>query len=72
MRTFGHSKKLMRKAGQYCVQVYENDLVDLYDAGCLRLISSELEDFYLLVNEEKYTDDMGLQLDNDSGMALFG
>ena len=71
MKTQGFSKRLIRKAGQYCVQVYEKDFTQLYDAGMLKPISEELEDFYILTDEKVYSDNMGLKLGDTHGMAMF-
>ena len=60
----------MRKAGQYCVQVYENEFEKLNGAGMLRPVSENIKDFYELISEEQYTEDMGLDLGVDSGMAI--
>lgn len=37
----------------------------------IRPVSEELEDFYELIDMEAYTDEMGLHLGVESGMALF-
>lgn len=66
----GYTKAVMRKAGQYCVQVYENEFEKLNGAGMLRPVSENIKDFYELISEEQYTEDMGLDLGVDSGMAI--
>lgn len=70
IRLKGYTKTEMRKAGQYCVQIYENEFKNLYGAGMIRPVSEDMEDFYELVDMSQYTDDMGLNLEVDSGMAL--
>ncbi len=70
MKHQGYTKSNMRRAGQFCVQVYDNDLEKLNGAGMLRPVSEDMEDFFELVQEQQYTDDMGLDLAVDSGMAL--
>ena len=60
----------MRKAGQYCVQLYENDIKKLQGAGMLRPISEDIENFFELVDEAQYTEEMGLDLGIESGMAV--
>ena len=40
-------------------------------AGMLRPISEDLEDFYELILDTQYTDEMGLDLGVEQGMALF-
>ena len=61
----------MRRVQQYCIQVYDEDFKKLYDAGMVRSVSEDMEDFYELVNEGRYSDEMGLDLGIESGMALF-
>ena len=67
----GYTRTGMRKAGQYCIQVYDRDFDAVYGAGMIRPVSEELEDFYELIDMEAYTDEMGLHLGVESGMALF-
>ncbi len=71
LKNQGYSKTRMRKASQYCVQIYDNIFNIMYDAGMIREISSEIENFYELVDTELYTNDMGLNLSVDSGMDLY-
>ena len=58
----------MRKAGQYCIQIYdnaksENSFFDrLNGAGMLRPVSEEMRDFYELVDGEQYSEEYGLDL----------
>ena len=61
----------MRRAGQYCVQLYANDIEKLRGAGMLREISGDINDFVELVSEEQYTEDMGLDLGIESGTAVW-
>ena len=67
----GYTRAAMRKAGQYSIQVYDQDFAALYGAGMIQPVIEELEDFYELVDGEAYTEEMGLRLDVESGMALF-
>ena len=67
----GYTKSLMRKAGQYCVQLYDNEFDKMYGAGMLKPVSEDIEDFYELVSGDQYTDEMGLKLGVESGMAVF-
>lgn len=67
----GYTKEEMRKIGQYCVQLYESDVEKLQGAGMLRAVSEDIKDFYELFNEEQYTEEIGLDLDIESGRALF-
>ena len=70
IRRQGFTKSGIRKAGQYCVQVYDNDLEKLNGAGMLRLVSEDMRDFYELVNTDQYTEETGLELGIDSGIAV--
>ncbi|MFQ6817932.1 MAG: CRISPR-associated helicase Cas3' [Blautia sp.] len=70
IRYHGYTKSGMRKAGQYCVQLYENEFKKFRGAGMVRLISENITDFYELVNEDVYCDDTGLDLGINSGMAV--
>ena len=66
----GYTKAGMRKAGQYCVQLYENDIQKLRGAGMLRLISEDIENFFELVDKGQYTEEIGLDLGIESGVAV--
>lgn len=66
----GYTKSSMRKAGQYCVQLYEGDIEKLLGAGMIRQISGDIEDFFELVDEGQYTEEMGLNLGIESGIAV--
>lgn len=62
----------MRKMGQYCVNVYERDFDKMFGTGMLKSVSEELgEDFFVLNDLEKYTEDMGLALEVEQGQAVF-
>ena len=65
------SKSLLRKMGQYCIQVHENVLKQLYGSGIVRPISAEIEDLYVLADETWYKEKTGLKLDDISGVSLF-
>ena len=71
IRNQGYTKANMRRAAQYSIQVYDNDLQNMYDAGMLKLVSEDMTDFYELMDAEQYTNDMGLKLNIQPGMALF-
>lgn len=67
----GFTKKLVRQAGQYCINVYENDFDKLNAAGMLQAISEDGgEDFFLLRDDGQYTEEMGLRLDVEYGRAV--
>lgn len=77
IQTKGGSKERMRKIGQYSVQlpVYKNSHSDslfskLYDAGMIRVVSEEIEDLYVLIDDEQYSEEKGLNLLLENGMAL--
>ena len=68
----GITKKIMREMGQYCVSVYESDFEKMIGAGMLSSISEELKEEYFVLNDlEKYTEEMGLALDAEYGQAVF-
>ena len=62
-----HSRDLVREAGHYCVNVYENDFEKLNGAGRLEPLNL---DFYRLRNPEQYSETMGLVLNVDRGDAV--
>lgn len=74
----GVSKERIRKAGQYCIQIYynENDKNQnklfnyLYDRGMIKEISEDMQDYYELVDLEKYSEEYGLDLSVDSDEIL--
>ncbi len=67
----GLTRSGMRKASQYCISVYDPVFEKMYDAGMLRPISGDMKDFYELADKSRYTEEMGLELEIDDGMALF-
>lgn len=73
IRIKGMTKSLMREAGQYCINVYDNAFKELYGNGKLKPLSEELkEDFFVLSDNVCYTEDMGLVLEEDNnGMIMF-
>ena len=52
------------------MQLYENDIQKLQGAGMLRPISEDIKNFFELVNESQYTEEMGLDLGVESGVAI--
>ena len=66
----GYTKSVMRKAGQYCIQLYENDIEKLRGAGMLRQVPGGIENFYELVDSGQYSEEMGLDLGIESGIAV--
>lgn len=73
----GASKERMRRAGQYCVQVFgEEDERDslfgrLWTEGMVSAVSADMEDFYELTSSEQYLQDCGLNYMVDGARALF-
>lgn len=77
LRIKGVTRERMRKAGQYCIQVYDNEKLEnsffdkLNGAGMLKPISEEMQDFYELAAGEQYSEEYGLDFSLEDGMALF-
>ena len=67
----GFSRSNMRKASQYCINIYDQMFDKMYGAGMLRPVVENMEDFYELTDESRYTEEMGLELEIDNGMVLF-
>lgn len=67
----GFTRTGMRKASRYCITVYDQTFEKMYGAGMIQPVSEDIEDFYELVDESRYTEEMGLELEMDMGMALF-
>lgn len=65
------TRAAMRKASQYCIDVYEQTFDKMNGAGMLRPVAENMKDFYELVDIDRYTEDMGLELEIEDGMALF-
>lgn len=63
-----YSRQLIRDAGQYCVNVYDNDFEKMNGAGMLEAIDTN---FYVLRNVEQYTEEKGLEIQAERGEALF-
>ena len=63
-----YSRKLLREAGHYCINVYQQDFDKLCGAGLLEEIDKE---FYILRKKEQYTMDMGLIMNVSRGDAVF-
>ena len=51
--------------------ITDKEFEKMNGAGMLRPVSEDLEDFYELVSNDQYTDDMGLDLGVKQGIALF-
>lgn len=70
LKNQGYTRARMRKVGQYCIQVYDREFELLQGAGMLRPVDEEMKDFYELVDLEGYKEEIGLDLEIDSGMAI--
>ena len=70
LKNKGFTKAGMRRAGQYCVNVYKEEFEKYESAGMLQLISGDIQDFYELKDLEQYSEDVGLNLEIDYGMAV--
>lgn len=68
IRCGAYSRELLRKAGQYCVNVYDNDFKCLYGAGLLEALD---ENYFLIRNRELYTKERGLTVEAERGDGLF-
>ena len=67
----GFTRSGIRRAAQYCVNVYEQEFDKYNGAGMLRPVSEDIQDFYVLTDSEQYSEETGLNLDIDYGMALW-
>lgn len=70
IRGQGYTKTGMRKAEQYCVQLFGSDVEKLRGAGMLRPVSEDIEDFLELKDNMQYTEELGLDLEVEQGIAL--
>lgn len=72
IRYKGATKALMREAGQYCVDVYDNIFQKIYAAGMLMEVSEELKDeFFLLRDADDYSEETGLKIDVELGVGIW-
>lgn len=62
------SRKLVRDAGQYCINIYETDFEKMNGAGELEELPMN---FYLLRNCDLYTEERGLEIRAKRGDAIF-
>lgn len=68
----GVSQKLIREAGKYCINVYDNLFQKMYSAGMFVGVSEELkEEFFVLKDCENYSDETGLQVNVELGMDIW-
>ena len=71
LRFQGYTKGTLRKAQQYCVSIYDEVFEKMNGAGMLRPVSEDLKDFYELIQNIQYTEDMGLNLGVEQGIAIY-
>lgn len=72
LRLKGASKKLIREAGQFCVNVYDNLFQKMYGSGMIGWVSEELkEEFFVLRDCGNYSEETGLQVNVDIGMDVW-
>ncbi len=68
----GASKKLIREAGRYCINIYDNLFQKMYSAGMFAEVSEELKgEFFVLKNCSDYSDETGLQVNVELGMDVW-
>ncbi len=68
----GASKKLIREAGKYCINIYDNLFQKMYSAGMFAEVSEELKgEFFVLKNCSDYSDETGLQVHVELGMDVW-
>lgn len=63
-----YDKNIFRQLGQYSINVFPNHLRALWDSGCLEQLNNEV---YILRDLTQYNNDLGLQMDIETGNAFF-
>jgi len=72
LRLKGASRKLIREAGKYCVNVYDNLFQKMYSAGMIAEVSEELRgEFFVLRDCSDYSDETGLRVNVDLGVDVW-
>ncbi|MDO5136215.1 MAG: CRISPR-associated helicase Cas3' [Eubacteriales bacterium] len=72
IRVKGPTKKLLREAGQYSVNIYDNVFQKLSGAGMIAGISEELkEDFFILRDGRQYSEKTGLDPEVELGTGIW-
>ena len=61
----------MRKAGQYSVTLYDDIIEKMEAAGMIEPVAENITDFYELKDKDRYSEEFGLNLNIENGMALF-
>lgn len=67
----GFTRNNMRRAGKFCVNIRKKEMEKFCAAGIVRGVSEDVKDFYELIDPERYTEEMGLDLSVELGTALF-
>ena len=67
----GCTREDLRRLQQFCVSVHKDVLDKLSGAGMIRPVLEELGNLYELTAKERYTDEMGLDLEIETGIASF-
>lgn len=68
----GMTRSLMREAGMYCVNVYENIFRRIYGAGMLAAVSEDAgDDFFVLRDCANYLEETGLRIDAELGSDIW-
>lgn len=68
----GASKNLIREAGRYCINIYDNLFQKMNSAGMFAQVSEELKgEFFVLKNCNDYSDETGLQVDVELGIDVW-
>lgn len=62
------SRDTMRRISRYTVCLYDNDIMSLRKSGALRLLD---DDTFLLLDKDLYQEDIGLNVPDVGGRALF-
>ena len=69
IRFGAYSRELLRRAGLYTVNIYENDFDRMNGAGLLEQLD---ENYYLIRDKSLYSFEKGLSVSAERGDALFG
>ena len=63
-----YSMQLMRKAGKYCINLYENDYSALWEMG---MITPLFDGFAVLEQSTYYDENCGIQLNTEMGIGHY-
>ena len=70
LRAGERSLELLRAVGHYCVNIYDGEFTALRDAGKLECIDNG--EISILLDSEAYSEQKGLAVKAESGVAFFG